>query len=340
MNMKKIVAFGISAMMLFSTVANAELTVNDGGMGDDGYMFVDTLPTGEEIQARNPKVAVEVTQLLTDDEVKAATSMLWSRQTPVDTYDVYKWDVSITDMGGLFAGYDLSTMSEQQMCSLLGIELLFGTTDIVKTFVTDEAVLDSVKFTGAQHGAQPQYYAIGWTDTTHYPEYAETGAYVENASAEGISLVVALNKGTEVTITDMSGKITYDVGNIQGGAYNGYNCENVSFPASIEMIPAGEPEPAALDMTVDFNGKYDNGYVWQANITKGENDIDSFTAKFTADTETADRAIINVDEMVGKFTGEGTLSFNIGLDTTKTLTGAEFTVGAGAESKTVEAPLE
>lgn len=338
MNMKKIVAFGISAMMLFSTVANAELTVGNGGM--DGYNFADTLPTAEEIQARNPKVAVEVTQLLTDDEVKAATSMLWSRQTPVDTYDVYKWDVSITDMGGLFAGLDLETMMAQQKCSLLGIELLFGTTDIVKTFVTDEAVLDGVKFTGSQHGGLTNYYAIGWTDTTNYPEYAEAGEYIENASVSGISLVVALNKGTEVEITDMSGKITYDVGNIQGGAYDSINCENVSFPASIEMIPAGEPEPAALDMTVGFEGKYDNGYVWQANITKGENDIDSFTAKFTAGAETADRAIINVEDMVGKFSGEGTLSFNIGLDTTKTLTGAEFTVGAGAESKTVAAPLE
>ena len=338
MNMKKIAAFGISAMMLFSTVANAELTVGNGGM--DGYNFVDTLPTAEDIQARNPKVAVDVTQLLTDADVQAATSMLWSKQTPVDTYDVYKWDVTINDLGALFAGLDLSTMAEQKMCSLLAIELLFGTTDIAKTYVTNDATLDGVKFTGAQHGAQTDYYSIAWSDTTHYPEYLEEGAYVENASVPAISLVVALNKGTEVTITDMKGKITYDVGNIQGGAYNGYNCENVSFPASIEMKPQGsEPVPSELDMTVGFEGKYDNGYVWEANITQGENAIDSFTAKFTADTEVANRAVTNVADMASKFTG-GQLSFNIGLDTTKTLTGAEFTVGAGAESKTVVAPLE
>lgn len=191
--------------------------------------------------------------------------------------------------------------------------------------------------------------ATGWSGTGDSSEFKGIYvSYLETALANNYPLVESATDcmgavkftffgvpGETITLSDgLIGYGTY----VKGAASGRIEYLNVTFDKT-EIVLGGEDEPAALDMTVDFNGKYNNGYVWQANITKGENDIDSFTAKFTAGAETADRAITNVEDMVGKFSG-GQLSFNIGLDTTKTLTGAEFTVGAGAESKTVAAPLE
>lgn len=104
----------------------------------------------------------------------------------------------------------------------------------------------------------------------------------------------------------------------------------ITYDKEVYTLPTFDKE---LALTVTPEAKQTNGYVWTADITKGANDITSFTAKFTADGETADRAISNIDA-VNKFLGEGSTQFNIGLKTAKALTAVEFAVSDGATTAT------
>jgi hypothetical protein len=112
----------------------------------------------------------------------------------------------------------------------------------------------------------------------------------------------------------------------------GYETSYADLTFDKTSFTVGE-EPQELALTVTPEARQTNGYVWTADITKGANDITSFTAKFTADGETADRAISNIDA-VNKFLGEGSTQFNIGLKTAKALTAVEFAVSDGATTAT------
>lgn len=191
---------------------------------------------------------------------------------------------------------------------------------------------------------------------------ANTKAYT-GSDAAGLNIVYFSSAADEAyptggaTTTECKGAITVNFWSMEGeitvsNATLGYlpfedgaikaNHEQaiaeIKLPVSTFKI--GEPVPEkVLDLNVNLAGKYDNGYVWNAEISEGKAALDKFEATFTADEASVDRAVTNVADMAGKFTGEGKLAFNIGLDTTKTLTGATFTVGAGEETKTVAAPL-
>lgn len=88
----------------------------------------------------------------------------------------------------------------------------------------------------------------------------------------------------------------------------------------------------ALTVTPDGN-VYENGYVWLAEITKGEADINGFSATFGAGSESVTKSVSNVDAMTG-FDGEGVLSFYVGLKTDKALSAASFTVSDANGSAT------
>lgn len=336
MNLKKILACAVSTMMLFSgVVANAELSVTPDD--DMGYR-VETLPTSEEILARNPILEITSTLLTDQADVRSYSNVAWSGQHNINNFDVYKVDLNFTNLGPVFNGYN-ADWTTKSVTGVSGVQFTFidGASQIAGNDITPVNLLENGNGTFTVNGNN---LVLNWaaSDTANpHPDLGEEVSIYEENGDMSLSVLVALSKGGSLTFNSFTSQITYTVSD--GIQDTNTQNQNTQLPETV-TIGTPAPEPAALDMTVDFSGKYDNGYVWQANITKGENDIDSFTAKFTADTETADRAIINVEDMVGKFTGEGTLSFNIGLDTTKTLTGAEFTVGAGAESKTVAAPLE
>ncbi len=103
-------------------------------------------------------------------------------------------------------------------------------------------------------------------------------------------------------------------------------------------LPGGTPEETCATFAVDSVNKFDNGYVWTADLTKGTKDIASFKAKFEAGEAVAERAVKNVD-VLNKFAGAGKVSFNIGLETKKELTKATFTVNDG-DDHAVEAPVK
>ena len=317
MKFKKVFASCVVAVMAFSSIASAATTVDDAHT--------------------TPKIDIAVEKLEDETSINDVAGAAYLKRNPYDeaAYDYYKITYTFTELG------ELRNDAFEDILAIYNISFGLNTDQIVSAGIKSSAIEKTSTAVGqdARPGYE-QYFNMTMT-AQGGTENPFPAANMDNLEQEQefngsivIPFVVAINDGTSVVVDDFYHMITYIVDN--KGQYENFE---MTTPDSI-TIGTLAPEPAELDMTVDFNGKYNNGYVWTANITKGENDIDSFTAKFTAGAETADRAITNVEDMVGKFTGEGTLSFNIGLDTTKTLTGAEFTVGADAESKTVAAPLE
>ena len=317
MKIKKVIALGVSAMMMLSSIAVVSAA-------------------NEEYLERQPKVAITVGEQITDiDTYKLYTDARGATNRFLDDkYDYYLVTVDLTDLGSIYnnddgwagvAGFNVGLKTD-------GIVTKDGTTTIAAG-LSGQLGASSI---GAGQGSavgQTEYFNLMWTGTTGdpYPGYGDAGNAEDNGSMS-VYWVLPVAEGASVTIDEFKVTVTYDINNT--------NVQNNNAVVTTTPVVIGQPVTTSeLDMTVGFEGKYGNGYVWEANITQGENAIDSFTAKFTADTEVANRAVTNVADMASKFTG-GQLSFNIGLDTTKTLTGAEFTVGAGAESKTVVAPLE
>lgn len=170
-----------------------------------------------------------------------------------------------------------------------------------------------------------------------------TGIYVSYANTTAKTAYPAAG-----TATDCEAAVTVQFFALPGtkidlsAAKIGYATFSENTPDLVQYLPVtfdqtsfvvGEVPVEELALTVTPEARQTNGYVWTADITKGANDITSFTAKFTADGETADRAISNIDA-VNKFLGEGSTQFNIGLKTAKELTAVEFAVSDGATTAT------
>ena len=122
-------------------------------------------------------------------------------------------------------------------------------------------------------------------------------------------------------------------------APEGIKYANITYDKDVYTLP--EFSAKTMDMTASLKGKYENGYVWEATVTPGKNALSQFKAKFTdaATSESVERSVSNPGSM--DFSGTGSLTFNVGLKTARTLSGAEFTAYATADDyKTVAAPVE
>lgn len=192
----------------------------------------------------------------------------------------------------------------------------------------------------------------GWTGsgdsskfTGVYVSYANTTA--KTAFPSAVASATSCDEAVLVqfygipgnTITIANGKIGYLTFGDDGKASGKTEYLPVTFNATNFTLPGGTEEETCADLKVGFEGKFDNGYVWKADLTKGTKDIASFKAKFEAGEAVAERQIKNIADLTSKFDGEGKVSFNIGLETKKELTKATFTVNDG-DDHAVEAPVK
>lgn len=235
-----------------------------------------------------------------------------------------------------------------------------GTVTHNKISTTKYSGTKIVQFNYEMHGADLLFGDIsgnlstaGWTGsgdssefTGVYVSYANTTAKTAYPSAvastteceEAVSLIFYGVPGATVTIENAKiGYLTYNAST--GSAEGKVEYLPVTFDKTSIKLGGGE-EAKTMDMTASLKGKYENGYVWEATVTPGDNALTQFKAKFTDDKDnTVERSVQNVGSM--DFSGTGSLTFNVGLKTARTLSGAEFTAYATAEDyKTVAAPVE
>lgn len=313
MKLNKIVAFAASAVLAFSTVASAATSKAD-------------------VEALSPKWEIDVTPLTTKDEVKAASSAKYAKDYDDATYDYYKLTYKLTDVG------NLRQANWEDVLGIYNITLELKTTDIKSGGVKSSFIDRTTNAVG-------QNATIGETDRFTFTFTADGG--VENpyprmnqdegnqeqefAGSFEFPFAVAVDKGATVNVNQFYAMITYitDAGKVE--------FKNVTMPTSL-TIGKTAPVETCAEFAVNSVNKFDNGYVWTADLTKGTKDIASFKAKFEAGEAVAERAVKNVD-VFNKFAGEGKVSFNIGLETKKELTKATFTVNDG-DDHAVEAPVK
>lgn len=313
MNIKKVVALGVSAMMILSSMAVSAATEED-------YLN------------REPKVAITVGEQITDlDTYKQYTDSRGAANRFLDDkYDYYLVEVAVTNLGQIYNNDD-------GIAGVSGVTIGLETTEIVtKDGSTQIAAglsgqLGASAIQAGQSGVvgQENYFNLIWTGATGdpHPVYGDSGATQENGEMN-YNFVLPVAEGASVTVNNFTVTVTYNVdglGNVQ--------CNNGTVTTS-PLVIGKAPDPAAelaLEVTNPVNAE--NGYIWDASITKGEADVNSFTAEFKAGAESTTREVKNVGEILNKFEG-GKVSFNIGLLTERTLDEAKFTVGdaAGASS--------
>ena len=314
MKLNKIVAFAASAVLAFSTVASAATSKAD-------------------VAALNPKWEIDVTPLTTKDEVKAASSAKYAKDYDDATYDYYKLTYKLTGVG------DLKQANWEDVLGIYNITLGLKTTEI-KSAGVKSVLIDNTS------SAVGQSAIVGETDRFNFSFTADGGVanpYPKMDQDEGTQLqefagsfefpfAVAVAKGATVDVDQFYALIVYitDAGKA--------DCTNITMPTSLKIGKAAPVETCAT-LNVDLAGKFDNGYVWTADLTKGTKDIASFKAKFEAGEAVAERQIKNIADLTSKFDGEGKVSFNIGLETKKELTKATFTVNDG-DDHAVEAPVK
>ena len=314
MKLTKLLASSLVVAMAFTSIVSAATTVEDA-------------------KALTPKLDIAVEQLTDSASINDVAGAAYLKRNPYDeaTYDYYKLTYTFTELG------NLRNDAFEDILGIYTIALGLNTTDIVSGGIKSSAV-ESTKTALGQDGrpGYEQYYNMTMeasggvsnpfpaADTDNLEQVQEFSGSIE------IPFVVAIADGTSVTVDDFYAQIVYIVDGVKQ-----YENFNVITPDSVTI---GKPA-AELALEVTNTADTDTGYIWNASITKGEADINSFTAEFKAGAESATREVKNVGEILNKFEG-GKVSFNIGLLTSRTLDEAKFTVGdAGGASANATVPM-
>lgn len=336
MKLKKILALSACAAMTFVSVANAAYVMDDGA-------YVADEVTKAQVENYTPKAVIDI-KSLTADEAKAAGLPLGrggSALTDANS-DFYKIDLTVSDLGDLMYAYLAGTDfgSEMQLRLFTAKVDLKG---VVFKKIATASTFDGIAWTTSAANNEDDLLSMYWyagSDEKSYPTRnpASTGedligSYIENAALDTATFVFAVDEGYTATVTPEL-KITYAGQNDTDGQFSANATKGV-FPNGDVVI--GKTETCA-EFAVNSVEKFDNGYVWTADLTKGTKDIASFKAKFEAGEAVAERAVKN-PEVLNKFAGEGKVSFNIGLETKKELTKATFTINDG-DDHVAEAPVK
>lgn len=92
-------------------------------------------------------------------------------------------------------------------------------------------------------------------------------------------------------------------------------------PATVKFASA-EPTVTPWEVAITAEPKYENGYIWKADTTKGDGNLTKFDVTFTdADSNTLTRSILSSDKS-GTFDWNAATTFYVGLKTARTVTAA------------------
>ena len=326
MKFNKIIALSICALMSFSTIANAGYTQDE----DDWYI-ADKV-TAAQVAARTPKAVIDVTEL-TAAEAQTAGLAMGKGATKLDdtNSDFYQIELTLSDLGDLMYAYlNGSDYANEMQVRLYNANVTLP--GVVFKKVTTTSTFESIAWQTSDPGNEDNLFSMYWnagSATDCYPKRIPTtgdltGAYITNASLPKATFVIAVNDGTNVTVTPTL-KITYNVVNDSESAEP--NATAGVFPNGSVTIAHASAPTLALEVTGAGanNGVFPNGYIWTANVTKGTASVTAFDILFEAGAESLPKSINNLEVLNG-WLGSGSAEFQIGLKTTKTLTGATFTV--------------
>lgn len=306
MKIKKIISLLAAVSVLSASIVSVSaLTIDKDGMIND-------IPANSEILTRNPELSVAATQLTTADEVKAAGANTRFLKTTgnVDNYDVYKLEVTVSNLGELTNGYD--PKYEYAYIGVTNLELGFATTDIVGSYVTGSQLGGTASAgQGTQTGKEKYFYVNYASSSTDNPypafdkENGETAEYIENGSMT-INALVSIAKGTTVTISEFAPVVVYQA---SGGVEN-VKVTNITAPKSLVLGKADVPAPV---ITV----KPDTAEMILGNTVElvASNDQD---AKLTYTYKSSSDKIATVDvNGVVKAVGEGSATITVSAEGAK-----------------------
>lgn len=254
MKVKKIISLLAAVSVLSASIVSVSaLTIDENGMITD-------IPANSEISTRNPELSVVATQLTTADEVKAAGANTKYLKTTgnVNNYDVYKLEVTVSNLGELTNGYDPDY--NYAYIGVTNVEVGLATTDIVGSYVTASQLSGNA---GAGQGTQTgkeKYFYVNYASPSvdnPYPVFdkdnGESAEYIKNGSMT-INALVSITKGTSVTISEFAPSVIYQA---SGGVEN-VKVTNVTAPESLVLGKSDVPvESIALnkdEITLDLNG--------------------------------------------------------------------------------------
>ena len=329
MKLKKILALSVCAVMTMASVANAAYIV------DEGWYVADEV-TFDQVANYTQKAAIDVSSL-TAEEAKAAGLPLGrgaSALTDANS-DFYQIDVTFTDLGDLMYAYLAGSDFGKEM-QVKVVNAKVELKDLAFKKVATTSSFNGVAWAASEPGNSLNSLSMYWfagSDSAAYPGRTPAsgdleGTYIESADTkiDKASFVIAVDEGYTKTISPNS-SVTYYV--LNGSGDKSMDVTNGIFPNG-DVVFGAPAEEKHAEITADLEGKYDRGYVWTTEITKGDKDIESFKAKFETADDSTERSIKNVDAL-NKFLGEGKTAFQVGLftPTKKELTKATFTVNDG-----------
>lgn len=245
-----------------------------------------------------------------------------------DTFHIYELKVNLVDVGTLTFNKDAGAGKKYSGTKIAQFDFKIVGADIYTD--SKKGSLGTTGWSGTGDCTEDSNGFFGilasYLETDPELNYPQTVGSTTNKCDGAIVIEFYGIPGAEINLASGNlGYLTYSVSGMSN-INDGFKYAPVSFDTASFTLPGGA-EVKELEMTVDCEGKFDNGYVWTAEITQGdEGEVDSLTAEFVSGGQTANRGVVNIGDLTSKFGGAGSLRFNIGLVTTKILDSATFTV--------------
>lgn len=355
MKFNKFIAFGVCAMMAFSTIASA---ANNAYIDEEGYAIIDVIPTQEEVEARTSNVKATVTSYADQDAMKAAGASFGRKDSfAADSYDFYKVDLTVNNFGDLIYGTGPDPDYTDVEIRLYNVTLdLVGLSEKPAWNQMAANSADSSSISWNQFSAMSDGTLVfSWDNAkSPCPSYTDAakGAIDANNASVAVSYYLIVADGTNVELTP-SIKTFYYYANprVEGKDSANAISKSLALTAStdgvestngkIKLAPATTPDPEPETIGVDATllvsndvaqeGITTNGYIWKVDLTNAAS-ISDFKATFKAGEENAERKIRNMKALTAAMGGEGAYSFNVGLNTKKTGVTAKFEVTDGTNT--------
>lgn len=240
MNLRKIIATAVSAVMLLSAVS-----VSASFYDDEGWTMTDAYPTVAEVSARQAVVTNTVEKILLDDAVALGiTKGRGASAKTDDNTDFYKVTYTINNFGPLYyACYADGEYSNYAFVKLFGITITIPG-------IAAKQFVGSGTFNGKAFSADAVNKVL-WAAgdlAIEYPSNSEEGTLDENTTLEAV-VVYAVDKGYTLDVTPTLA-VAYDVKTADGNPSvdaTGVAANNLVFGAAAPV----EPTPVYTDSSID-----------------------------------------------------------------------------------------
>ena len=286
MNMKKISALALALVMSAASIASAATFE-------------------EEVADYAPEVAITVSDDPVDNAtIKSIAAANYYKKIDTTANDYYKMTFKITNVGAL----------ENDGVTIKGIGgISVGLkTDKIISASAKNVTAESLKYDAGYAAATGLFsFKFNGDASNPFPAYdADNEAAINEYDGDTFTMnfIVAIAKGTSVTVNEFKGWVTYTDG--VDGVDKFFN--------NVAPVTIGTPASTVKDWDVTITEEADqpNGYIWKAVATPGDGKLTKFDVTFTdTNAATLTKSIADTETLGGWNTD---LTFFVGLSTDKT----------------------